>query len=111
MATVHDLPGFKAPQGRPPRFKYNRTDEDVQCCSACGEKFFYKAQLVQHVHSTHIAAFPYHCDTCQQGFLEEQFLQVHRLKAHGVPIKQQEDEVEGAASVESLSPSCSDVSC
>lgn len=105
MATVHDLPGFKAPQGRPPRFKYNRTDEDVQCCSACGEKFFYKAQLVQHVHSTHIAAFPYHCDTCQQGFLEEQFLQVHRLKAHGVPIKQQEDEVEGAANVESLSPS------
>lgn len=84
MATEHSLLNFQAPAGRRPHFKYNRSEEDELSCGMCDSKFFYKSQLVQHVFNSHSDAFPFHCDVCQQVFLERPFLVLHQKRAHAI---------------------------
>ena len=84
MATEHSLLDFQAPAGRRPHFKYNRSEEDELSCGMCDSKFFYKSQLVQHVFNSHNDAFPFHCDVCQQVFLERYFLVLHCKRAHAI---------------------------
>lgn len=84
MASEHAILDFKAPDGRRAHFKYHLSEDDVLHCNFCGQNFFYKTQLVEHIHLAHGSSFPFHCDRCKQGFLELQFLVVHQKHAHGI---------------------------
>ena len=89
MMSVHHITDFQVPVV-PKNSIYDKGDDDRFYCSYCSESFAHKIRLIEHVHGDHADAFPYKCDTCVQGFLEQSFLKLHKLKAHGEMLQTEE---------------------
>lgn len=85
MVQMHNETDFVVKNGRQGRFKYSRTAADLLYCHYCNQGFYYKAQVVQHIHQEH--TFPYRCDKCKQGFVLKKFLDNHLRKAHGIEVE------------------------
>ncbi|XP_067668557.1 zinc finger and BTB domain-containing protein 17-like [Haliotis asinina] len=82
MAHVHNNVDFRVVNPREKSCKYNKPSEELFSCPYCQECFCYKAQLVEHVQTSHSNIFPYQCEYCKHGFFEKVFLARHLAKAH-----------------------------
>ncbi|XP_046559306.1 zinc finger and BTB domain-containing protein 17-like isoform X2 [Haliotis rubra] len=82
MAHVHNDVDFKVVNPREKSCKYNKPNEELFSCPYCQDCFCYKAQLVEHVQTSHSNIFPYQCEYCKHGFFEKVFLARHLAKAH-----------------------------
>lgn len=86
MTDAHNQVGFIVDESSKKMSKYHRTTDDLFYCTFCSDSFCYKSKLVEHMHHSHAASFPYACDECKQGFLEKDFLLYHQKMAHGAKI-------------------------
>ncbi|XP_046329984.2 zinc finger and BTB domain-containing protein 41-like [Haliotis rufescens] len=84
MAHVHNDVDFKVVNPREKSCKYNKQNEELFSCPYCQDGFCYKAQLVEHVQTSHSNIFPYQCEYCKHGFFEKVFLARHLAKAHDI---------------------------
>ena len=85
MAQVHNETDFVVPDKQKGHFKFNQSAADLLYCHYCNQSFYYKAQVVEHIHKEH--TFPYQCDKCKQGFVLKKFLDNHLRQAHGVEVE------------------------
>ena len=83
MFSAHKVVNYQVTQNPKERYKYRKNADDLYFCSYCSKGFHFKAEMVDHIHTTHADMFPHQCDQCNQGFLLPTFLLNHRLKAHG----------------------------